>query len=144
MRKSAAITSFLIAATLSTSVAGQERAPGQPKMFMVFFDWGKPVVTRDAMVILDDAATAFLQDPRGELRLSGHTDRSGDASSNRRSALTRAEAVRDYLSARGVPRGAMTLVSFGEDRPLVPTEDGVREVQNRRVEISIGDERSLR
>ena len=30
----------------------------------------------------------------------------------------------------------MTVASFGEDRPLVPTEDGVREVQNRRVVIA--------
>ena len=31
----------------------------------------------------------------------------------------------------------MALVSFGEERPLVPTQDGVREVQNRRVEIFV-------
>ena len=30
----------------------------------------------------------------------------------------------------------MTVASFGEEQPLVPTEDGVREVQNRRVEVS--------
>jgi outer membrane protein OmpA-like peptidoglycan-associated protein len=31
----------------------------------------------------------------------------------------------------------MSVASFGEDRPLVPTEDGVREVQNRRVVIEL-------
>ena len=140
MRK-AMMLGLMVAAAVSGPAAAQDRAPGQPSAFMVFFDWGKPVVTRDAAAILDDAATAFLQDPRGALRLSGHADRSGAASSNRRSALKRAEAVRDYLAARGVPRGAMSLVSLGEDRPLVATEDGVREVQNRRVEISFAPDK---
>ncbi len=132
MFKTAMMAGLLFA---SGAANAQVRAPGQPEMFRLFFDWGKPVVTRDGAAILDDAATAFLQDPRGKLRLSGHADRSGPASSNRNSALKRAEAVRDYLAARGVPRAAMVLESFGEERPLVATEDGVREVQNRRVEV---------
>ena len=53
----------------------------------------------------------------------------------RESGRERAEAVAAYLAARGVPRAAMTIVSHGEARPLIATEDGVREPQNRRVEI---------
>ncbi|MBV9736053.1 MAG: OmpA family protein, partial [Acidisphaera sp.] len=41
-----------------------------------------------------------------------------------------AELVRD-----GVPRNAITIQGFGETHPLVPTAKGVREPQNRRVEI---------
>jgi outer membrane protein OmpA-like peptidoglycan-associated protein len=43
--------------------------------------------------------------------------------------------VRAYLVEHGVPGTAMTIQVYGEQRPIVPTEDGVREVQNRRVEI---------
>jgi len=144
MRKAAMMAAVLVAASVAGGASAQSRAPGQPDAFRIFFDWGKPVITRDAASVLDDAATAFLQEPRGKLRLTGHADRSGPANSNRLSALKRAEAVRDYLAARGVPRKAMTLLSFGEERPLVATEDGVREVQNRRVEISFGDGGSQR
>jgi len=143
MRK-AAILAALAAAGLAEVASAQGRAPGQPPAFQIFFDWGKPEVTRDAAPILDAAVTAFLQDPRAKLQLSGHSDRSGAAGGNRRSALKRAEAVRDYLAARGVPREAMVLASFGEERPLVATEDGVREVHNRRVEIRFGDNGSPR
>lgn len=135
---------FKAAVMAGLLLASGAAAQGQPDTVRVFFDWGEPEVTRDAAAVLDDAATAFLQNPQTRLRLSGHADRSGPASSNRRSALRRAEAVRDYLAGRGVPRGAMMLESFGEERPLVPTEDGVREVQNRRVEISFGDDGSAR
>ena len=144
MRKAAMILAMLAAASVPGAATAQGRAPGQPDAFRIFFDWGKPAITRDAASVLDDAASVFLQEARGKLRLSGHADRSGPASSNRLSALKRAEAVRDYLAARGVPREAMALTSFGEERPLVATEDGVREVQNRRVEISFGDDGSQR
>ncbi|SHK45425.1 hypothetical protein SAMN02745194_04951, partial [Roseomonas rosea] len=39
------------------------------------------------------------------------------------------------LSRRGIARNQMSIQAFGESRPLVPTADGVREPQNRRVEI---------
>ncbi|MEO1169772.1 MAG: flagellar motor protein MotB, partial [Pseudomonadota bacterium] len=45
---------------------------------------------------------------------------------------------RSYLASRGVPDGAMSSEAFGESRPLVDTADGVREQQNRRVEITYG------
>jgi outer membrane protein OmpA-like peptidoglycan-associated protein len=69
------------------------------------------------------------------MRIEGHTDRSGTATVNKRSALRRAEQVRDYLVAKGVTARAVSIVAHGEARPLIPTEDGVREVQNRRVEV---------
>jgi outer membrane protein OmpA-like peptidoglycan-associated protein len=43
------------------------------------------------------------------------------------------------LEKRGIPGNAISVASFGEEQPLVPTEDGVREVQNRRVTIEIGE-----
>ena len=45
------------------------------------------------------------------------------------------KAVAADLVARGVSRSAITVQAYGESRPLVATADGVREPQNRRVEI---------
>jgi outer membrane protein OmpA-like peptidoglycan-associated protein len=44
--------------------------------------------------------------------------------------------VKAYLAGKGVPADAMGTEAFGEGRPLVDTADGVREPQNRRVEIT--------
>jgi len=49
--------------------------------------------------------------------------------------VRRAEAVRAELVRVGVPHEAITAQGFGEDRPLVPTAQSVREPQNQRVEI---------
>jgi len=112
-------------------------APAQPSggTFIVFFDWAKPEINRDAAEILDKVSAEHAARPGSRLVLSGHSDRSGPAGVNLRSSKRRAEAVRAYLEAHGVPGRAMTLEAYGEQRPIVSTEDGVREVQNRRVEI---------
>ena len=115
---------------------GQDTA-GAAGPLMAFFDWGKPEPRADDSATLDRAAAAWRANPRARLQLSGHTDRSGSAPYNRLAARRRAEAVRNQLVERGVPLAAISIASYGEERPLVPTDDGVREVQNRRVEIRI-------
>ncbi|RYD96347.1 MAG: OmpA family protein, partial [Sphingobacteriales bacterium] len=46
--------------------------------------------------------------------------------------------VRSYLASRGVPDSAITTQAFGESRPAIDTADGLREPQNRRVEVTFG------
>jgi outer membrane protein OmpA-like peptidoglycan-associated protein len=70
--------------------------------------------------------------------LAGNADRSGAADYNVGLSQRRADNVKGYLAGRGVPEGAMTTEAFGESRPLVETADGVREPQNRNVQITFG------
>ena len=123
---------------LSAGAGAQEAAVSAPSSFMVFFDWGKGEMRSDDAVVLDKVAEAYRANPSLRLKLSGHSDRSGSAATNRRTALSRAETIRAELEKRGISRNAMSVVSFGEEQPLVSTEDGVREVQNRRVVIELG------
>ena len=103
---------------------------------MIFFDWDKPDIRSEDEAVLDRISDAFRAQPSARLTIAGHTDRSGSAAFNRAAGLKRAHTVRAELEKRGIPRNAMSIASFGEERPLVPTEDGVREVQNRRVVIA--------
>jgi len=127
----------LIMAAISAPVVAQEQDAVRPNTFIVFFDWGKPDIRGDDAAVLDQVAAAWREKSGARLLLSGHTDRSGGTTFNRRAGLKRAVEVRNQLAARGVSPGAMLIVSHGEEQPLVPTEDGVREVQNRRVEIRL-------
>lgn len=104
---------------------------------MLFFDWAKPDIRSDDQAVLDRAAEAWRSNPSASLKLYGHTDRSGSATFNLKASRKRAAMVRDELIRRGVPAGSIRIAAYGEERPLVPTEDGVREVQNRRVEIAM-------
>jgi outer membrane protein OmpA-like peptidoglycan-associated protein len=67
----------------------------------------------------------------------GHSDRSGPSNANRASSRRRAEAVRDYLLTHGVPSAAIRVTAAGEEAPYIATEDGVREPQNRRVDVRL-------
>ena len=68
---------------------------------------------------------------------TGHTDKSGPDSYNMALSLRRANTVKDALVREGVPATAISVIGKGETQPLVQTADGVREPQNRRVEIVI-------
>ena len=106
--------------------------------FMVFFDWDKDEITPQAAAILDNAASAYATTGQAQVQLAGHADRSGSDEYNVGLSQRRAANVRSYLTGRGIPDGVITSEAFGESRPLVETADGVREPQNRRVEITFG------
>jgi OmpA-OmpF porin, OOP family len=106
-----------------------------PGPFIIFFDWDKSVITPEADKILTDAAEAFKSTGQVSLQLAGHADKSGTDSYNEALSGRRSSSAIKRLVALGVPESAITSSSFGEGKPLVDTADGVREPQNRRVEI---------
>ncbi len=124
---------LLASGGVTAQVPSGGRASDAP--FRIFFDWGESDVSRDGAATLDDVAELLRQPGAGKATLVGHSDRSGAAGANQRSALQRANAVRDYLERRGVASAQLELASQGEDRPIIATADGVREPQNRRVDV---------
>jgi len=106
--------------------------------YIVFFDWDKSDITPEAAGILDSAVTAYANCESVPIMLAGYADRSGSPRYNQGLSERRNTAVRGYLSSRGIADGAITSQGFGETNPRVPTADGVRELQNRRVEITYG------
>jgi outer membrane protein OmpA-like peptidoglycan-associated protein len=69
--------------------------------------------------------------------VNGYTDTSGSPQYNMGLSIRRANAVAGELVRDGVPKSAISIQGFGQTHLLVPTADGVREPQNRRVEIII-------
>jgi outer membrane protein OmpA-like peptidoglycan-associated protein len=109
--------------------------PTVARTYLVFFDFDRADLTDRARQIIAEAATNSQRAGTTRIEVSGHADRSGTPQYNQRLSERRAAAVAAELERRGVPRSAMAIQAFGESRPLVPTADGVREPQNRRVEI---------
>ncbi|WP_206935382.1 OmpA family protein [Roseococcus thiosulfatophilus] len=110
-------------------------APAPARTFLVFFDWDRADLTDRARQIIAEAATNARTVSSTRIEVSGHADRTGAAAYNQRLSVRRAEAVAAELVRRGINRNEITIQGFGFDRPLVPTAQGVREPQNRRVEI---------
>jgi outer membrane protein OmpA-like peptidoglycan-associated protein len=102
----------------------------------VFFDFDKYAITPEAQQILLKAAAAAKDQKASAVLLAGHTDTSGSAEYNLGLSARRADAVKAAMASLGIPTSAINTQALGETMPLVPTGDGVREPQNRRVEIS--------
>lgn len=71
------------------------------------------------------------------LEVNGYTDTSGRPSYNQGLSLRRARIVAAELVRDGVPENAINIQGWGDTNRLVPTGAGVREPQNKRVEIII-------
>jgi hypothetical protein len=104
---------------------------------MVFFDWDSIKLSDTSLNVLSQAVTAFRNMQGARITATGHTDTSGSPQYNMALSLRRANAVKAELVRQGVPAAAINTVGVGEEGLLVQTGDGVREPQNRRVEIVV-------
>ncbi|HTT81600.1 MAG TPA: OmpA family protein [Stellaceae bacterium] len=120
-------------------VAAMPAPPAPPpmvrKVFLVFFDWDKAAITPEGTEIIRRAADAWRAGSPVMIQVTGYTDRSGSPGYNQRLSERRAHNVAVALAGFGVPQTEMMVSGRGENDNRVPTANGVREPQNRRVEI---------
>jgi opacity protein-like surface antigen len=110
-------------------------APPPARTYLVFFDWDKYNLTPRATQIIAQAASDSHTSATTTIDVSGYTDTSGTPVYNQGLSERRAKAVAAQLVADGVPGSEIAIHAYGETHLLVPTGPGVREPQNRRVEI---------
>jgi len=109
--------------------------PPAPRNYLVFFDFNKSDLTADAKRIVDQAAQNAQSGHITQMTVTGHTDTVGSDAYNMRLSRRRAESVASELEKDGVPSSEIEIVAKGKRDLLVPTADGVKEPQNRRVQI---------
>jgi len=117
-----------------TPPPAQAVAPA-PKSYLVFFDFNKSDLTSQATQIVDQAASNAGPAHVTRLTVTGHTDTVGSDAYNMRLSRRRAESVAARLEKDGIASSEIEIVAKGKRDLLVPTADGVREPQNRRVQI---------
>ena len=106
--------------------------------YIVFFDFDQSAITAEAAQTLDQAVTAYANCGTARVMLAGHTDRAGSVRYNLGLAERRNTSVANYLTGKGVPGSRISSAALGESQPRKQTPDGVREQENRRVEINYG------
>jgi OOP family OmpA-OmpF porin len=112
-------------------------APAPARSYLVYFDWDKADLTERAKAIVKEAADNSTHVSVTRIEVNGYTDTSGKPSYNQRLSVRRAQAVAGELVRDGVPQNVIDIQGFGDTHLLVATGPGVREPQNRRVEIII-------
>jgi hypothetical protein len=131
---------LLLAACDSAPQAVTAPPPAPPAAaaptYMVFFDWDRSDLSNQALATIRQAGNAWKSGGSPRITAIGHTDTSGPQDYNMALSLRRATAVKNALIQQGVAPTAIDTVGKGESELLVQTGDGVREPQNRRVEIT--------
>jgi OmpA-OmpF porin, OOP family len=128
---------FNVARPVPVPPAPPAPAPAASRSYLVFFDWDKATLTDRARQIVKEAADNSTRVEYTRIEVNGYTDTSGTAQYNQGLSIRRAQAVQAELIKDGVPANVIAIQGFGETHLLVPTGPGVREPQNRRVEIII-------
>ncbi len=82
-------------------------------------------------------ATAIEERAPCDVNIIGHADRMGSREYNIALSLKRARVVAGILRQMDLPLEQVTVESYGEEDPVIPTADGVAEPKNRRVEILV-------
>jgi outer membrane protein OmpA-like peptidoglycan-associated protein len=101
------------------------------------FATGKDTILFDSYPLIDEIAQAIIDNPKMQISIEGHTDSSGSDVFNQKLSAKRAEAVRDYIVARGVEATRLKAVGYGETRPIAPNDNEEGREKNRRVEFNI-------
>ncbi len=118
------------------AVTAPPPAPATAPSYMVFFDWDRSDLSQQALATIQQAADAYKRGGNPRLTSIGHTDTTGPEDYNMALSLRRANAVKNALVRNGVAATDIEVVGKGKHDLLVPTADGVKEPQNRRVEIT--------
>ena len=111
--------------------------PRQPTRFTLYFKVGGTQLTEPSQALIAQALAESSRYAGVDVVVTGHTDRVGDVESNLALSQRRADFVREWLAASGVPLAGISAVGRGELDPVVATEDEVEEPRNRRVEVTI-------
>lgn len=120
----------------SEPMLAQASMATEEREFLVFFDWDVWTLSPEAQQIVATAASEFVKTGQARIVATGHTDTSGSKEYNQWLSERRAESVKEELVNLGVPADRIDTIGMGQTDLLVPTADGVREAQNRRVTIA--------
>ena len=103
----------------------------------IFFDTGKSTLRAESNAELDRLVKLMKDVASLKIEISGHTDNTGSASLNATLSQDRAQAVVNYLKAKGISGDRMTAMGYGSSKPVASnsTDDGRQ--QNRRTEFEI-------
>ncbi len=98
----------------------------------VFFDTDQTDLSPRAQATLDKQATWLNQYNKYSFTIEGHADERGTREYNFALGERRAQAVHDYLAAKGVSASRMRTISYGKERPVAVCDDISCWSQNRR------------
>jgi OOP family OmpA-OmpF porin len=104
---------------------------------IIEFESGKAALTESGMAILDQMSVALLKLKDKKVELIGHTDNAGSRASNVSLSQARAEAVKAYVTGKGINPESIAVSGEGPDRPVADNRTAEGRARNRRIEFKV-------
>ena len=101
------------------------------------FETGSAVLLPGSDAVLERAFFALTSNPATRIEIAGYTDNMGDAKSNQRLSLRRADAVSTWLVRKGIGATRIVTVGMGERDPVAPNSTPEGRAKNRRIEFHV-------
>lgn len=104
---------------------------------IVEFESGSSTLTPRGRAILDEMAKAMAKLGDRKIEVTGHTDNVGSRTTNLALSQARADAIVDYLAAKGIVKSALSASGAGPDRPVADNTASEGRARNRRIEFRV-------
>jgi OOP family OmpA-OmpF porin len=117
---------------------GQEQLDAALANRLIEFEAGSTQLTPDGQGVLDQLLPVLRQLSGRKFEIIGHTDAQGSRSTNVALSAARAESVKAYLVAKGMPALAFSTSGLGPDRPVAGNDTAEGRARNRRIEFRVG------
>lgn len=111
------------------------RKGGRLLLRNIFFDFDKAELRPESEVELEQVVRLLKENPQWQVEVQGHTDSVGSAAYNQALSQRRAEAVRQFLLARGIEVRRVVAKGYGATQPVADNRTEAGRALNRRTEI---------
>lgn len=123
--------------TLYMNPIPKEPEPELITLDNLIFARGSDRITPQSYNGLDELVDWLDERPGMVIQLEGHTDFAGNADANMRLSQARVDAVKEYLTGKGVKKARVLTKAFGGSQPLSQERTDEARALNRRVEVRV-------
>lgn len=103
----------------------------------VIFEVGKSEMAPESYPELDELVAMMKINTKIQIQLEGHTDALGNAKANMDLSQDRVDAVKKYLTSKGIAKDRVNTKAFGGTKPLSREKTEEARALNRRVEMRV-------
>lgn len=103
----------------------------------LIFAQGKAIIDPKSYQELDEVVAMLKENPKMEIQLEGHTDNRGNAEANLKLSQARVDAVKKYMTSKGISKNRIDTKAFGGSKPIATEDTDEARARNRRVEMRV-------
>lgn len=124
-------------AAAAPSLSAGDASATAPELETVYFGFDSFSLTNEGRTALKQDAQWLSENPAATIQVEGHCDERGTTEYNLALGERRANSAKDYLQKLGVDASRISVISYGEERPLESGHDEGAWAKNRRASFVI-------